>query len=140
MLFQRQNSKINVYVTMDEEKLAQVVPTCVYDVEFSENLQNSTTPQTISNSYGCSTNAMLGDDHHGVIATNNLPESLGFGINDPRITDVAKQAFIEGAITPLVKEELKCVIQTKRLKEGKEELKVEFTEPPPDQVRLFFEI
>lgn len=60
------------------------------------------------------------------------------GIKDPNLMEAAKRAIVDGDITPLIKEELKYTIQSKRLKEGNEELKVMFTDPLPDQVSKFY--
>ncbi|KAK3092841.1 hypothetical protein FSP39_007807 [Pinctada imbricata] len=56
-----------------------------------------------------------------------------------KILEATKMALETGELTPLVKEELKYTIQTRRLAEGKEELQVQFEDPinlelRPDEV------
>ncbi|XP_076443035.1 uncharacterized protein LOC143281672 [Babylonia areolata] len=63
----------------------------------------------------------------------NLPSNYCAFLQDmDRDDDLAKaekQAMESGTITPLVKQELKLLIQSRRLSQGKEELKVGFKEP-----------
>ena len=49
---------------------------------------------------------------------------------DEKIFEAVNEALTSGSLTPLIKEELKCAIQSRRLKEGKNELKVEFSSEP----------
>ncbi|XP_046561988.1 cyclic AMP-dependent transcription factor ATF-3-like [Haliotis rubra] len=48
---------------------------------------------------------------------------------DEKMVAATLAAIETGSITPLVKEELKCSILTRRFVEGKEDIKVEFTVP-----------
>jgi len=142
MLYQRQNSRINLYVTMDEEKQTQVVPSCVYDTLDSEAITFSSGPAT-SGSFK-STDATSGPSMTvQTMAYNNQPCEtdllFDFGGATGSIAEAAKRALIDGNMTPLIKEELKYSIQNKRLKEGKHELKVEFTEPLPDLVNILLQ-
>ncbi|XP_060584012.1 basic leucine zipper transcriptional factor ATF-like 3 isoform X4 [Ruditapes philippinarum] len=57
-----------------------------------------------------------------------------YNIKDKDLADAAAKAMVDGNMTPLIKEELKCSIQLKRLKAGKPELKVEFTDPESCQL------
>ncbi|ELU03491.1 hypothetical protein CAPTEDRAFT_221193 [Capitella teleta] len=57
---------------------------------------------------------------------NSLREAM-----DPNVAMATLSAVSTGTITPLVKEELRCTIQQKRLSEGKEELMVDFDEREP---------
>ncbi|KAL3861742.1 hypothetical protein ACJMK2_007765 [Sinanodonta woodiana] len=50
-------------------------------------------------------------------------------VQDEKLTAAALEALKNGNMTPLIKEELKCTIQAKRMAHGLNELKVEFTEP-----------
>ena len=50
--------------------------------------------------------------------------------NEKKILDATIKALNSGSLTPLIKEELRCTIQSRRLAEGKGELKVEFKSPP----------
>lgn len=111
---------------MDDANLAQVVPTCVYDTD------SESTPQ-VTSSFSADVTPTT-DQNCAMAATNFELDFAGLG---ETITEAAKKALIDGKMTPLIKEELKYAIQTKRLKEGKEELKVEFTDPLPDQVTAF---
>ena len=54
---------------------------------------------------------------------------------DSSLAEAAVSALTTGSLTPLVKEELKYAIQNKRLKTGKEELKVDYADPKPEKVR-----
>ena len=90
----------------------------------------------------------------GTLFANNLPSGLlyqecsddfvtigegGGGDGYDNITDydlaaAEKQARESGSITPLVKQELKLLIQTRRLSAGKDELRVGFARPSTHQV------
>lgn len=50
--------------------------------------------------------------------------------NEEKILNATIKALSSGSLTPLIKEELRCTIQSRRLAEGKGELKVEFKSPP----------
>lgn len=136
MLYVRQNSRINVYLEMDPDEinLAQVVPTCVYDTD-SQPFAFSPKEQI---PVSLSADVTHGNNQSSVAMANDnkCDEELLFNFGDATgpLAEAAKKAFLDGNVTPLVKEELKYVIQTKRLKEGKDEMKVEFTDPLPDQV------
>ncbi|KAK3093254.1 hypothetical protein FSP39_013285 [Pinctada imbricata] len=52
-----------------------------------------------------------------------------------KILEATKMALETGELTPLVKEELKYTIQTRRLAEGKEELQVQFENPINSELR-----
>lgn len=52
------------------------------------------------------------------------------------VLDESLAAFETGDLSHLVKEELKCTIQTRRLAKGQDELKVDFSEEIKYQVEL----
>lgn len=52
------------------------------------------------------------------------------------VLDESLAAFETGDLSHLVKEELKCTIQTRRLAKGQDELKVDFSEEVKYQVEL----
>ena len=54
---------------------------------------------------------------------------MTFDENEQKIVDATIEAFQTGTLTPLIKEELRCTIQSRRLAQGKGELKVEFKRP-----------
>ncbi|XP_013094521.2 uncharacterized protein LOC106078242 [Biomphalaria glabrata] len=55
---------------------------------------------------------------------------MDFDEHDEKIINATFKAFQSGTLTPLIKEELRCIIQSRRLAEGKGELQVEFKSPP----------
>ena len=63
-----------------------------------------------------------------------LYEGTNFTPKDDKIFEAVNEALNSGSLTPLIKEELKCSIQSRRLKEGKRELTVAFEEPKQYQV------
>ncbi|KAL8583549.1 hypothetical protein ACOMHN_054865 [Nucella lapillus] len=50
------------------------------------------------------------------------------------LAEAEKQAIESGSITPLVKQELKLLIQSRRLSQGKEEMRVRFGQPCSHQL------
>ena len=56
------------------------------------------------------------------------------GVLDLSLATAAMSAVQTGSVTPLIKEELKYSIQSRRLAKGKDELQVEFMEPAPEKV------
>ncbi|KAK6181036.1 hypothetical protein SNE40_008980 [Patella caerulea] len=56
-------------------------------------------------------------------------------LQDPSLRRATFASLESGQLTPLLKEELKCRIQSRRLSEGKEELHVDFTSPSKFQPR-----
>lgn len=148
-MFERQNSRIRLLITMDE--IAQVVPTCTNipscvsddhdelmntarenDQETQKNWENGTT-NFRNDARGAFSNERL--EHVGQMTASEYTDFLELtGIKDQHLQEAARKALINNDMTPLIKEELKYSIQSKRLREGKGELKVEFTEPEPDQL------
>ena len=63
-----------------------------------------------------------------------LYEGTEFIPKDNKIFEAVNEALNSGSLTPLIKEELKYSIQSRRLKEGKRELAVDFEEPKQYQV------
>ncbi|GFO50535.1 basic leucine zipper transcriptional factor atf-like 3 [Plakobranchus ocellatus] len=65
-------------------------------------------------------------------SSNNEAQAIEFqcDTNDEKILNATIKAFQSGSLTPLIKEELRCTIQSRRLAEGKGELTVEFKSPP----------
>lgn len=61
-------------------------------------------------------------------------EDYGQLINDEQLLDLAKTAEETGNLLPLIKEELKCKIQAKRLAAGQEELNIQEPKPKANQV------
>ncbi|CAL1529433.1 unnamed protein product [Lymnaea stagnalis] len=55
---------------------------------------------------------------------------LRYDEQDEKIIKATLKSVQSGSLTPLIKEELRCTIQSRRLAEGKGELKVEFKSPP----------
>uniref|UniRef100_A0A2C9LM56 BZIP domain-containing protein n=1 Tax=Biomphalaria glabrata TaxID=6526 RepID=A0A2C9LM56_BIOGL len=56
-------------------------------------------------------------------------------LNDAGLLRATMESLECGRLTPLIKEELRCRIQSRRLSEGKEELLVEFPSPTPSHPR-----
>lgn len=80
----------------------------------------------------CSSKA--GDDQNyanqeSVLSPEKLYEGTNINSKDENLFQAVTEALSTGSLTPLVKEELKYSIQSRRLKEGKSELKVEFSDP-----------
>ena len=59
----------------------------------------------------------------------NIYKEMDLETKDEKIFQAVNEALTTGSLTPLVKEELKCSIQSRRMKEGKSELKVAFSGP-----------
>ena len=57
------------------------------------------------------------------------------GHMDDKLACAAVRALQDGNLTPIIKEELRLTIQSKRLKKGQGELSVTFREPTEEQVR-----
>jgi hypothetical protein len=55
-------------------------------------------------------------------------EGIATEVIDPNVAVATLSAVSSGTITPLIKEELRCTIQQKRLSSGKEELTVDVNE------------
>ena len=69
----------------------------------------------------------------------NIYDEMDLKPKDEKIFQAVNEALTTGSLTPLVKEELKYSIQSRRLKEGKSELEVAFPGPKtyeltPDEV------
>lgn len=56
--------------------------------------------------------------------------------NTDALLETTLVALETGELTPLVKEELKYTIQSRRLANGQGELGVQFTDPIPTEVRI----
>ncbi|XP_060584010.1 uncharacterized protein LOC132740171 isoform X2 [Ruditapes philippinarum] len=149
---QDSNSKINLLFTTDENTL-QVVPTYqsgtitidsngyIYGIPTCVTSCDTVDDTEISNAYNSgATNFLSADamDMTGYEQVPNVADSSSimemYNIKDKDLADAAAKAMVDGNMTPLIKEELKCSIQSKRLKAGKPELKVEFTDPEPCQL------
>ncbi|XP_041353199.1 basic leucine zipper transcriptional factor ATF-like 3 [Gigantopelta aegis] len=48
---------------------------------------------------------------------------------DQKLADAAREVLLTGRLTPLIKEELKCKIQSRRLSMGQDEMEVNFEAP-----------
>ena len=59
----------------------------------------------------------------------------GSGRIDDKLAYAAVRALQDGNLTPIIKEELRLTIQSKRLKKGQDELSVTFREPSEERVR-----
>ena len=59
----------------------------------------------------------------------NIYKEMDLESKDEKIFQAVNEALTTGSLTPLVKEELKYSIQSRRMKEGKSELKVAFSGP-----------
>lgn len=148
-MFERQNSnsRINFIFTMDD-KGVQVVPTLPTSVTLASNgnipnltaMCGSYDSDQVGNIYNSEeTNIISTDAMYALSAVVQESEKFSImdlydGIKDKNLMEAATRAMADGTMTPLIKEELKYSIQSKRLKEGKPELKIEFTEPEPDQL------
>ncbi|XP_052761039.1 activating transcription factor 3-like isoform X1 [Mya arenaria] len=153
MQYKRQNSKINVYVTMEDNKHAQVVPSvvptvvsCLFDnndgfIDYStsDNVGHCSTINASDIRSDASSVKSVGKYSHldsiGAYGYTNTSFSSDIIVSDSDsddVNDVSRRQLLENGLTPFIKEELKYSIQTKRLKEGKQELKVEFSPPPED--------
>lgn len=148
-MFERQNSnsRINFIFTMDD-KGVQVVPTLPTRVTLASNgnipnltaMCGSYDSDQVGNIYNSEeTNIISTDAMYAPSAVVQESEKFSImdlydGIKDKNLMEAATRAMADGTMTPLIKEELKYSIQSKRLKEGKPELKIEFTEPEPDQL------
>ncbi|XP_045161434.1 uncharacterized protein LOC123526372 [Mercenaria mercenaria] len=152
-MFERQdsNSKINFFLTMDDNTVQVVptyqagitvdtdgnivtIPTCIASCDADGNTEVS---NYVFNSGA--TNYLGTDAIHTMSAPGQSADAASImdvynGIKDKNLADAATRALVDGDFTPLIKEELKYSIQSKRMKEGKPELKVEFLEPEPDKL------
>ena len=79
----------------------------------------------------------------GTLFSNNLPAGCfkallsnndNDGDDDFGLAAAEAEAKESGSVTPLVKQELKWLVQSRRLAQGKQELRVEEEEPSPQQV------
>ena len=71
----------------------------------------------------------------GVAATPHvLPMATSSGHIDKKLACAAARALHDGCLTPIIKEELRLTIQSKRLKRGQNEMSVSFRQPAPEQV------
>lgn len=68
------------------------------------------------------------------LTTAAFMQELG-DLDDLTLVKATYAALESGRLTPLLKEELRCRIQSRRLSEGKDELMVEFTAPTKDEVQ-----
>ncbi|XP_046375544.1 cyclic AMP-dependent transcription factor ATF-3-like [Haliotis cracherodii] len=68
------------------------------------------------------------------LTTAAFMQELG-DLDDLTLVKATYAALESGRLTPLLKEELRCRIQSRRLSEGKDELMVEFTAPTKDEPR-----
>ena len=71
----------------------------------------------------------------------NSPYDMLFefnGLRDDTLLKATVESLCSGRLTPLIKEELKCRIQSRRLSEGKDELVLQTHSPPlpPPKVSL----
>jgi hypothetical protein len=145
-MFERQTSvsRISFLITMEEN--AQVVPACSDIIPSCVTDDHDAVGELLGNSNNFRTDARI------VVPSVSGQRSQNVGqmsseyfefldmktIKDRSLQEAVGRALVFGDMTPLIKEELKYSIQSKRLKEGKEELKVEFTDPPPDEVSASF--
>ncbi|XP_021359923.1 cyclic AMP-dependent transcription factor ATF-3-like isoform X2 [Mizuhopecten yessoensis] len=58
----------------------------------------------------------------------------GYGLVDDKLVKATQECLDTGSIMPMLKEELRCTIQNRRLAEGKTELTVQFTPPTEQQL------
>ncbi|XP_070181749.1 uncharacterized protein [Littorina saxatilis] len=57
-------------------------------------------------------------------------------MSDTALLKATVESLNTGRLTPLIKEELRCRIQSRRLSEGKDELMVQFDSPTISEVSL----
>ena len=67
----------------------------------------------------------------------DLLQELSMLSEDDVLLKATVESLSTGRLTPLIKEELRCRIQSRRLSEGKAELTVQFDEPDFLQVCTF---
>ncbi|XP_052760850.1 protein c-Fos-like [Mya arenaria] len=155
MLYKHQKSRIDCYTTMEEDKPAQVVPSVVptvvsglfvnsesdenTDYSTSDNVGQCSTINTSDIRSDASSVNSVGKYSHlnsngacGYTNTSHTSDVIVSDSGSDDVDDVTRRELLENGLTPFIKEELKYSIQTKRLKEGKQELKVEFSPPPED--------
>jgi len=150
-MFRRQTSQINVCVTMDsEEPAAPQVPSTVSELfsdglmslfqkEVSEEMTSTIDTSDIfseANNHNATTiTSNIYNGNFNTTQTGNARVTSGSSVD---VTDYAasadnvtqRQNNEASSLLPHIKQELKYTIQSKRLAEGKEELKVDFTHPP----------
>ena len=121
-------------ITVDTDGNILTIPTCVTACDSVGETEVSSTYNTGASNF-LSADAM---DTSSSGKVQGIADACSFmelyNIKDKDLADAATKAIVEGDMTPLIKEELKYSIQSKRMKAGKPELKVEFKEPEPDQV------
>ncbi|XP_052761036.1 uncharacterized protein LOC128245621 [Mya arenaria] len=129
---------------MEEDKDAQVVPSVVPTVVsglFDNSESDENTDYFTSDNVGhiSTTVNSVGEYSHlnfnGACGYTNTSYTSDVVVSDSDsddVDDVSRRQLLENGLTPFIKEELKYSIQTKRLKEGKQELKVQFSHPPED--------
>jgi len=151
MMFRRQTSQINVCVTMDsEEPAASQVPSTVSELfsdglmslfqkEVSEEMTSTIDTSDIfseANNHNATTiTSNFYNGNFNTTQTGNARVTSGSSVD---VTDYTasvdnvtqRQNNEASSLLPHIKQELKYTIQSKRLAEGKEELKVDFTHPP----------
>ena len=106
---------------------------------FTDNLELNKGLQTATPSRAFTDNLELNKDLQTATTSRTFTDNFQFNAgNNPDLQKATNEALQSGTILPLVKEELKCSIQSKRLKEGKSELTVQFEDPKPDIVSWLF--
>ncbi|KAI0236107.1 hypothetical protein LSAT2_013334 [Lamellibrachia satsuma] len=71
----------------------------------------------------------------GVAATPHVrPTATSSRHIDEKLACAAARALHDGCLTPIIKEELRLTIQSKRLKRGQNEMSVSFRQPAPEQL------
>ncbi|XP_052213532.1 uncharacterized protein LOC127832246 [Dreissena polymorpha] len=142
MLYQRQNSQLNVFLTMCDNipVSTQVVPTFLNSMDLSDLLDFTNTSKPTQNSKTellCTSNATATNAGNCTSVTEpsfsacNTTDVRGLNFLTKDVTSELQNAVLPQGLMPYIKEELKYTIQSKRMKEGKEELKVDFTDREP---------
>ncbi|XP_060062851.1 cyclic AMP-dependent transcription factor ATF-3-like [Ylistrum balloti] len=90
---------------------------------FSKIYRNCSLLVRVRNSHKSHESCMAGESIHG------------YGPMDVELAKATQACLDTGSVLPIIKEELKCAIQNRRLAEGKTELAVQFTPPTKQKLR-----
>lgn len=135
---------VNDYVTSPEPQLHDLLPTRCVPFSYNQSSSVGVNVQRVNVSAGTSGGGSVEFNNLEVKAPGAVPESpdvlqlLPFPAKTPdddRMVAAALEVLETGALTPLIKEELKYTIQSRRLAAGKQELTVDLTPTTPRRHR-----